>query len=88
MNLEPLKDRIVVKRTELAEIVRDSGLIVTKDLQERPQDGTVLAIGPEVKDVKVGDKIMFGKQDGTIVAIEGTDAIIMRESQVWGILHV
>lgn len=87
MDFQPLHDKLVVKRKVLEDIIKDSGIIITKQLQERPQEGTVLAAGPEVKDVKVGDIVMFGKHDGKENIIEGEDILVMRENQIWGILN-
>lgn len=86
MNFTPLHDKIIVKRKELEEIVSQAGIVTPVQAQERPQEGTVLAIGPKVEDVKVGDTILFGKHDGQENKIEGQAVLVMRESMVWGIV--
>lgn len=87
MNFQPLKDRIIVAVPKLAEKVLDSGLILRAEGQEKSQTGEVLAVGSEVKDVKVGNEVIFGKHDGTSQTIEGQEVLIMRESSIWGILN-
>lgn len=86
MNFIPLRDRIVVKRDIVTEKTLDSGLILRAEGQERPQTGDVLSIGSEVKDVEIGNRIIFGKHDGVEQEIEGERVLILRESTIWGIL--
>ena len=95
MNIRPLYDRIVVKRIEEQESTR-SGIIIPDSAKEKPQEGQVLAAGHGKRlengqlvalDVKVGDRILFGKYSGSEVKLDGTEYIIMREDDVLGILE-
>jgi chaperonin GroES len=95
MNIRPLYDRIVVKRIEEQESTRN-GLIIPDSAKEKPQEGQVLAAGHGKRlengqlvalDVKVGDRILFGKYSGSEVKLDGTEYIIMREDDVLGILE-
>jgi chaperonin GroES len=92
---KPLSDRIVVKPAE-AEDKTAGGIILPDTAKEKPVEGTVVAIGPgkvtedgkTVKlEVKVGDKVLYGKYSGTEVSINGEDFLIMRESDIFGILN-
>jgi chaperonin GroES len=94
MNIRPLYDRIVVKRIEEQEAMRN-GIIIPDSAKEKPQEGEVLAVGHGKRledgqlvalDVKVGDHILFGKYSGTETTVVGTEYIIMREDDVLGIL--
>lgn len=94
MNIRPLYDRIVVKRIDEKETMR-SGIIIPDSAQEKPQQGEVLAVGHGKRledgqlvalDVKVGDRVLFGKYSGTETKVVGTEYIIMREDDVLGIL--
>ncbi len=94
MNIRPLYDRIVVKRIEEQETTRN-GIIIPDSAKEKPQEGEVLAVGHGKRledgtlvalDVKVGDRILFGKYSGTETKLVGTEYIIMREDDVLGIL--
>jgi len=94
MNIRPLYDRIVVKRIEERETTRN-GIIIPDSAQEKPQEGEVLAVGRGKRlkdgklvpvDVKVGDRVLFGKYSGTESKIEGTEYIIMSEDDVLGVL--
>jgi chaperonin GroES len=94
MNFKPLHDRIVARRTEEDE--RSAGGIIIPDTaKEKPMQGEVLAVGPGARDeagkrialdVKAGDRILFGKWSGTEVKIDGEELIIMKESDVMGII--
>ena len=96
MNLKPLDDRIVVKPSE-AEQTTASGLVIPDTAKEKPQQGTVLAVGPgrwsddEGKhfalDVKVGDKVLFGKYAGTEVKVDGEELLVMREDDIVGVVE-
>lgn len=86
MNLKPLGDRVIVKQDE-AESTTSSGLFIATEAKEKPQTGTVLAIGDGKVDrdgnkieipVKVGDKVVYGKFSGTEVRVEGQDVILLR----------
>ena len=94
MNIRPLYDRIVVKRIEEQETSRN-GIIIPDSAKEKPQEGEVMAIGHGKRledgklvplDVKVGDRILFGKYSGTETKLVGTEYLIMREDDVLGIL--
>lgn len=94
INLKPLADRIVVKPAE-AEEKTAGGIILPDTVKEKPVEGTVVAAGPgKVADdgkvikmeVKVGDKVLYGKYSGTEVTINGVEYLIMRESDIFGIL--
>jgi chaperonin GroES len=83
MAFRPLGDRVLVKRVE-EEAKTKGGIIIPDTAKEKPQEGEVLAVGPG--DVKVGDRILFGKWSGTEVKIDGDDLIIMKESDILGIV--
>jgi chaperonin GroES len=94
MAFRPLGDRVLVKRVE-EESKTKGGIIIPDTAKEKPQEGEVLAIGPGARDdhgkrvdldVKVGDRILFGKWSGTEVKLEGDDLIIMKESDILGVL--
>src|SRR5580700_11359471 len=94
MNIRPLYDRIVVKRIEEQETTRN-GIVIPDSAKEKPQEGEVLAVGHGKRlnngalvalDVKVGDRILFGKYSGTETKLVGTEYIIMREDDVLGVL--
>ncbi|MBI5249813.1 MAG: co-chaperone GroES [Desulfomonile tiedjei] len=95
MKLRPLHDRILVERIE-SEEKTSGGIILPDSAKEKPQQGKVMAVGAGKKDengklipmdVKVGDKILFGKYSGSEIKIEGTEYLIMREDDVLGILE-
>src|SRR5580698_4289765 len=94
MNIRPLYDRVVVKRLEEKEI-KVGGLFIPDTAKEKPQEGEVMAVGKGKRledgkvvalDVRVGDRILFGKYSGNDITIEGTDYMIMREDEILGIL--
>ena len=95
MNLRPLQDRILVKRVE-EETATKGGIIIPDTAKEKPAEGEVVAVGQGKFDddgdrialeVKVGDRILFGKYSGTEVKIEGDEYLIMREDDVLGIIE-
>ena len=95
MALRPLHDRVLVKRLE-SEAKTAGGIILPDTAQEKPSEGEVLAVGNGTKaddgtvtalDVKVGDKILFGKWSGTEVKINGEDLLIMQEKDIMGIIE-
>ncbi len=95
MNFRPLHDRVLVKPLE-AEQKTAGGVIIPETAQEKPQQGEVLAVGAGAKndkgevapmDVKVGDTVMYGKWSGSEVRIDGDDLVIMKESDIMGILN-
>ena len=90
----PLHDRVVVKRID-AEQKTKGGIIIPDTVKEKPQEGEVVAAGPGVRDeagkinpleVKAGDRVLFGKWSGTEVKIDGQDLLIMKESDILGIV--
>mgnify|MGYP003531270567 CR=1 FL=1 len=89
VNFKPLADRVLVEPTA-AETKTASGIIIPDTAQEKPQEGTVVAVGPGKKDepttVKVGDKVLYGKYSGSELKLEGKDFLIVRESDLLGIL--
>ena len=94
MNFRPLGDRVVVKRVE-EESKTKGGIIIPDTVKEKPQDGLVVSVGPGARDeqgklqpldVKAGDRILFGKWSGSEVKIEGEDLLIMKESDVLGVI--
>ena len=95
MKFRPLHDRVVVKRAE-AETKSTGGIIIPETAGEKPQQGEVVAVGAGARDesgkivpldVKKGDKILFGKWSGTEVKIDGKELLIMKESDIMGILE-
>ena len=94
MNFRPLHDRVVVKRIE-AEEKSAGGIIIPDTAKEKPQQGEVIAVGPGGRDdsgklipidVQVGDRILFGKWSGTEVKLDGVEYLIMKESDIMGVL--
>ena len=94
MNFRPLHDRVVVRRLDSAEKTK-GGIIIPETAQEKPQEGEIIAVGPGGRDesgkltpldVKTGDKILFGKWSGTEVKIDGKDLLIMKESDIMGVI--
>ena len=94
MAFRPLGDRVLVKRVE-EESKTKGGIIIPDTAKEKPQEGEVVAVGPGARDdsgkvnaleLKTGDRILFGKWSGTEVKIDGADLIIMKESDVLGVL--
>jgi chaperonin GroES len=95
MNFRPLHDRVVVKRVDSEEKTK-GGIIIPDTAKEKPQEGEVIAVGPGARDeagkivpldVKAGDRILFGKWSGTEVKIDGEDLLIMKESDIMGIVE-
>ena len=94
MNFRPLHDRVVVKRIE-AEEKTLGGIIIPDTAKEKPQQGEVIAVGPGGRDeagklipldVKAGDRVLFGKWSGTEVKLDGVEYLIMKESDIMGVL--
>ena len=95
MKFRPLHDRVVVRRIESEEKTA-GGIIIPDTAKEKPQEGEVIAVGPGARDeagklipldVKVGDRILFGKWSGTEVKIDGEELLIMKESDVMGVIE-
>ena len=96
MHFRPLHDRVLVRRLE-AEEKTAGGIIIPDTAKEKPMEGEVVAVGPGARDdagklveltVKAGDRILFGKWSGTEVRIDGEDLLIMKESDILGIIEV
>jgi chaperonin GroES len=94
MAFRPLHDRVVVKRLDSEEKTK-GGIIIPDTAKEKPQEGEVVAVGPGARDeagklvpldVKAGDRVLFGKWSGTEVKIDGQDLLIMKESDILGIV--
>jgi len=94
MAFRPLHDRVVVKRLEGEEKTK-GGIIIPDSAKEKPQEGKIVAVGPGARDesgklvpldVKAGDRILFGKWSGTEVKVDGDDLLIMKESDILGIV--
>jgi chaperonin GroES len=89
VSIKPLADRVVVEPAP-AEEKTASGIIIPDTAKEKPQKGTVVAVGPGKKDepisVKVGDKVLYGKYAGTEITIDGKEYLIMRESDIYAII--
>jgi len=94
MAFRPLHDRVVVKRLEGEEKTK-GGIIIPDTVKEKPQEGKIIAVGPGGRDetgklipldVKAGDRILFGKWSGTEVKIDGEDLLIMKESDILGVV--
>ena len=95
MKFRPLHDRVVVKRVEQEERTK-GGIIIPDAAKEKPQEGEVIAVGPGARnedgelialDVKAGDRVLFGKWSGTEVKIDGEDLLIMKESDLLGVIE-
>ena len=95
MKFRPLHDRVVVRRVESEERTA-GGIIIPDTAKEKPQEGEIIAAGPGARDeagklvpldVKAGDRILFGKWSGTEVKIDGEDLLIMKESDVMGVIE-
>ncbi len=94
VKFKPLHDRVLVKRIESEEKTK-SGIIIPDTAKEKPQEGEVIAVGSGTRgesgalhplDVKAGDRVLFGKWSGTEIKIDGHDFIVMKESDIMGIL--
>ena len=95
MKFRPLHDRVVIRRIEGEEKTK-GGIIIPDTAKEMPQEGEVIAVGPGARDesgklvpldVKAGDRVLFGKWSGTEVKIDGEDLLIMKESDVMGVIE-
>jgi len=89
VNVKPLADRVLIKPAEAEEKTK-SGIIIPDTAKEKPQKGTVVAVGPGKKDepttVKKGDEVLYGKYAGTEINVDGNDYLIMRESDLLAII--
>ena len=95
MNIRPLHDRVLVRRIEQDQKTA-GGIIIPDTAQEKPQEGEVVAAGPGARgedgrlaplDVKAGDRILFGKWSGTEVKVDGEELLIMKESDIMGVIE-
>ena len=95
MKIRPLHDRVIVKRVE-AERTTASGIVIPDSAGEKPDQGEVLAVGPGKRDdsgkqialdVKVGDRVLFGKYAGQAVKVDGQEVLVMREEDIMGVLQ-
>ena len=95
MKFKPLHDRVVIRRLEGEEKTK-AGIIIPDTAKEKPQEGEVVAVGPGGRDdagklipidLKAGDRVLFGKWSGTEVKIDGEELLIMKESDVMGVLE-
>ncbi|MGK9052389.1 MULTISPECIES: co-chaperone GroES [Rhizobium/Agrobacterium group] len=93
-NFRPLHDRVVVRRVESEEKTK-GGIIIPDTAKEKPQEGEIVAVGTGARDdkgalvaldVKVGDRVLFGKWSGTEVKLNGEDLLIMKESDIMGVI--
>ncbi len=94
MQFRPLHDRVVVRRIEQEERSK-GGIIIPDTAKEKPQEGEIIAVGPGARDeqgkvhpldVKVGDRILFGKWSGTEIKLEGVEYLVMKESDIVGVI--
>jgi chaperonin GroES len=95
MNFRPLHDRVLVRRVE-SEAKTSGGIIIPDTAQEKPMEGEIIAVGPGARgddgkvqplDVKTGDRVLFGKWSGTEIKIDGEELMIMKESDIMGLLE-
>lgn len=95
VNIRPLQDRVILRRIEEGEQVR-GGIIIPDTAKEKPQEGEVVAVGEgkyrddgtrQTLDVRVGDRVLFGKYGGSEVKIDGEELLIMREDEILGIIQ-
>jgi chaperonin GroES len=95
MKFRPLHDRVVVRRLEGEEKTK-GGILIPDTVKEKPQEGEVVAVGPGVRnesgelvplDLRAGDRVLFGKWSGSEVKIDGQDLLIMKESDVMGVVE-
>jgi chaperonin GroES len=95
MKFRPLHDRVVVRRLD-AEAKTKGGIIIPDTVKEKPQEGEIVAVGPGARDekgkivpleLKKGDRILFGKWSGTEIKIDGEELLIMKESDVMGVIE-
>ena len=95
MQFRPLQDRVLVRRIE-SEEKTSGGIIIPDTAKEKPMEGEIIAAGPGARgedgklqplDVKVGDRVLFGKWSGTEIKIDGEDLVVMKESDIMGVLE-
>ena len=95
MNFKPLHDRVLVRRVE-SDVKTAGGIIIPDTAQEKPMEGEIISVGSGIRaedgsvtplDVKAGDRVLFGKWSGTEIKLDGEDLLIMKESDVLGIIE-
>jgi chaperonin GroES len=95
MRMRPLQDRVLIRRIE-GEAKTSGGIIIPDTVREKPMEGEVVAVGPGARDpsgvlhaleVKAGDRVLFGKWSGSEIKLEGEDLMIMKESDVMGVIE-
>ena len=95
MKLRPLQDRVLIRRVD-AEVKTSGGIFIPDTAQEKPMEGEVVAVGPGARDengklhpldVKSGDRVLFGKWSGTEVKLDGEELMIMKESDIMGVIE-
>jgi len=95
MKFRPLQDRVLIRRLDQEEKTA-GGIIIPDTAKEKPMEGEVMAVGPGARsedgtlhplDVKVGDRVLFGKWSGTEVKVDGEDVVIMKESDILGVIE-
>ena len=95
MQFRPLQDRVLVRRIEEEEKTK-GGIIIPDTAKEKPMEGEILAAGPGARgddgklhplDVKVGDRVLFGKWSGTEIKVDGEDLVVMKESDIMGVVE-
>jgi chaperonin GroES len=95
MKFRPLHDRVVVQRIEAEEKTK-GGIIIPDTAKEKPQEGKIIAVGPGIRDnngkvnpldLKVGDRILFGKWSGSEIKLDGVDYLVMKETDVIGVVN-
>jgi chaperonin GroES len=95
VQVRPLQDRVIVKRVEEKEERSAGGIIIPDTAKERPQQGKIVAVGPGKRedgkvlalDVKVGDRVLFGKYSGTEIKLDGEEHLILREEDILGVVE-
>ena len=95
MNFKPLHDRVLVRRVE-SDVKTAGGIIIPDTAQEKPMEGEIISVGSGIRaedgsvtplDVKAGDRVLFGKWSGTEIKLDGEDLLIMKESDILGIIE-
>ena len=95
MNFRPLHDRVLVRRLEQQEKT-SGGVIIPDTAKEKPMEGEVIAVGPGARNekaalqplaIKVGDRVLFGKWSGTDIKVEGEDLVVLKESDIFGVIE-
>lgn len=85
MKLKPRADRVVVKRDD-ADSISKGGIVIPEKAKEEQSEGVVVAAGPDTLELEEGDKVIFGKFAGTVIEDEGSELVIMKEEEVFGVI--